>query len=87
MRGSSPLRWLDRLQKIQERRLPDHRCLCEGPDRRHMQSRAEEYRERAKECEQKAAETRDPEAKEGFSRLARLWAELAEQTEQPLRAG
>ncbi len=52
-----------------------------------MQSRAEEYRERAKECEQKAAETRDPEAKEGFSRLARLWAELAEQTEQPLRAG
>jgi hypothetical protein len=62
-------------------------ALARGRIGQAMQSRAEEYRERAKECEQKAAQTRDPEAKEGFNRLARLWDELAEQTEQPSRAG
>jgi hypothetical protein len=47
-----------------------------------MQSRADEYREHCRVCERQAQETDDPEAKEGFARLARLWAELADKTER-----
>jgi hypothetical protein len=45
-------------------------------------TRAEEYRERAKEAEKQANKTRDPSAKEGFQDIARQWRELAEQAER-----
>jgi len=42
---------------------------------------ANRYRDKAAECEQKAKEATNPEAKRDYAKLARQWRELAEQLE------
>jgi hypothetical protein len=44
-------------------------------------TRAEEYRQRAKDAEEQADKTRDPFAKKGFLEIARQYRELADQAE------
>jgi hypothetical protein len=46
------------------------------------EQRADYYRAKAAECEQKAEEARDLEVKCAFSELARQWKSLAEQAER-----
>ena len=45
-------------------------------------TKAEEYRQRAKECEQMATNTKDPEAKRAFTEAAHQWRHLAAQVER-----
>jgi hypothetical protein len=45
-------------------------------------SRADYYRTKANECEQKAKKARDPVVKRDFFELARQWREVAEQVER-----
>jgi hypothetical protein len=47
-----------------------------------MRTKAEEYREQAADCERRANEVRDPEAKKYFADCARLWRFMAEQAER-----
>ena len=42
-------------------------------------TKAEEYRQRAKECERMATNTKDPEAKRAFTEAAHQWRHLAAQ--------
>jgi hypothetical protein len=44
-------------------------------------TRAEEYRERAAECERLAGETRDPQSRDILLNLAKRWRELAAEEE------
>jgi hypothetical protein len=46
---------------------------------RSAMTRAEEYRQRAKEAEENAKKTDNPDTKQGFLDLARQWRELADQ--------
>ena len=45
-------------------------------------TRAEEYRQRAKEAEGQAAKTNDSFAKQGFLEIARKWRQMAEEAER-----
>jgi hypothetical protein len=45
-------------------------------------TRAEEYRQRAKEAEENAKRTNNPDTKEGFLELARKWRQMAEEAER-----
>jgi len=47
-----------------------------------MSSKADHYRAKAAECEQKVKEMLDPEVKRSFADLARQWLHLAEYAEQ-----
>ena len=47
-----------------------------------MASKAEEYRAKAAECEQRAASIRDAEIKAHYHELARQWGEMANQIER-----
>ena len=47
-----------------------------------MQTKAEEYRERAKWCEQEAAATADPEIKKELTEIARKWRAMVEKLER-----
>ena len=47
-----------------------------------VQSKPEQFRARAAECEQRAAASRDPEVKRQYQELARQWHELAEQADR-----
>jgi hypothetical protein len=44
-----------------------------------MRTKADQYRERAGECEAKAAQARDLQAKQIFTEAANEWRELARQ--------
>jgi hypothetical protein len=46
-----------------------------------MSSRSDEYRQRAAEAKNRAAQTRDPSIKNAFEEVARGWLLLAEQME------
>jgi hypothetical protein len=50
---------------------------------RDMLSRAEEYRQRARDCEQAAQETIDAGMKALFQELGNQWLRLAGETELP----
>jgi hypothetical protein len=45
-------------------------------------TRAEEYRQRAKEAEDNAKKTDNPVTKEGFLEIARKWRQMAEEAER-----
>ena len=45
-------------------------------------TRADDYRRRAEEADERARQTRDPEAKRTFHEVARQWRDLADQVEQ-----
>ena len=45
-------------------------------------TRADEYRKRAKEAEENAAKTNNPDTKQGFLALARQWRQMAEEAER-----
>jgi hypothetical protein len=45
-------------------------------------TKAEQYRARAVECEERADETRTREAKEAFAEAARQWLIMAKQAER-----
>jgi len=44
--------------------------------------RTDDYRARAAECERKAMEADDPDAKKDFADAARYWRDLADQAER-----
>jgi hypothetical protein len=44
--------------------------------------RAEEYRAHARECEDRAAGTRDPDIKQHLLELAKRWRQMADQLER-----
>ena len=50
-----------------------------------MISKADEYRAKAAECDQRAAATPDVDIKQQFEDLARQWREMAKQTERMFR--
>lgn len=50
------------------------------------QSRADDYRARAVECERKAGLPISPEAKQDFRTAAKTWRNIAEMVEQMARA-
>lgn len=54
-------------------------CRARGSERA---SKANEYRERAKECEVKAAAARDKNAKRAFTDAAINWREMADQVDR-----
>ena len=47
-----------------------------------MRTKADQYRERAEECEAKAALAQDPQAKQIFTEAANDWRELARQMDR-----
>jgi hypothetical protein len=47
-----------------------------------LNARVQQYLDKAKECEQLAAQARDPDAKAIFAEIARQWRTLARQVEQ-----
>ena len=47
-----------------------------------MSSRAEQFRQKAAECEQLVALVKEPQVKESFRRLANEWRDLARQVEE-----
>jgi hypothetical protein len=48
-------------------------------------SKAEEYRAKAAECDQRAASIRDAKVKAQYQELARQWRELAKQADHMIR--
>jgi hypothetical protein len=51
-------------------------------DDRLMSPRADEYRARAVQCEERAKRARDPEVKRQYQELAHQWLEMANQADR-----